>query len=177
MRRALEQIAASTRAQHARAAFVTAMLVCNVASATAVREIALAQLAQRAELIVEVDAGAAQSFRVDGRIFTRTTMQVRAAWKGPQTRDVSIVTRGGIEGGVGQRVDGETVLPSGTHAVLFLVYDEHLEGYRTVALEQGAYVIADTRAEPPPPGMLATRARLQASDVASFARQVKSYVR
>jgi hypothetical protein len=159
------------------AALVLAMLVCSVAGATAAFQVSLAQLSQRAELVVEADAGEAASFRIDGRIYTRTQVTVRESWKGQAPRTLSLVTRGGIVDGIGQRVDGESVLPTGTHAVLFLIYDEGLEGYRTLAQSQGSFVIADTIAAAAPRGLHATAARLTPADLTSFAQQVRAQVR
>ena len=157
------------------AALALAMLTSSVAGATAAFPVALAQLTQRAELIVDADTGATQSFRIDGRIYTRTAVTVRNTWKGETAKTISLVTRGGIVEGIGQRVDGESVLPTGTHAVLFLIYDETLAGFRTLAQSQGAFVIADTAATMPPAGMRATPARLQAPDVVRFEQQVRGY--
>ncbi len=146
------------------------MLLARPAGATRALPVSLESLTRTAQLIVDGDAQRGQSFRIDGRIFTRVEVRVRGVWKGDERpASVSIVLRGGVVDGVGQRVDGEAVLEEGDHAVLFLRYDEDLAGYRPVALEQGAFRVRasdDGRS-----------ARLDAINLPSFERRVRGLVR
>lgn len=138
--------------------------------ATRVLPVSIEQLTRNAELVVDGDIGKGESFRVDGRIFTRVEVKLRGIWKGAVLlRTVSVIVRGGIVDGIGQRVDGEAVLDSGDHTVLFLRYDEQLAGYRPVALEQGAFRVreqSDLRA-----------ARLDMRELPRFEKQIRELVR
>lgn len=125
-----------------RTAFVALALTsfARPASATRVLEVSLADLVARAQIVADVDIvpDTASSFWVEGRIFTRQTARVRALWKGVlSVKAVSIVTRGGVVGRIGQRVDEEVVLEPGAHGVAFLRFVPELDGYRVVALRQG----------------------------------------
>lgn len=153
--------------------FVAVSIYASSAFATRAVDVPLTTLTARAELIVEGDADEAESFWVEGRIFTRTPVHVRSVLKGTgQCRasglacaaTISVVTRGGIVDGIGQRVDGEaTVEP---HTVLFLVYDQRLEGYRVVAMQQGAFAIEDD-----------TRARLTPQTLPAFTQRIRELAR
>ncbi|HSI03699.1 MAG: hypothetical protein ACAI38_00365 [Myxococcota bacterium] len=146
------------------------LLLARPVGATRALPVSLEALARNAELVVEGDAGPGQSFRIDGRIFTRIEVRVRGVWKGDErARSVSIILRGGIVDGIGQRVDGEAVVEEGDHTVLFLRYDDDLAGYRPIALEQGAFRVRDR-------GDLRA-ARLEAVDLPSFESRVRGLVR
>lgn len=151
-------------------AVACALFVARSASATRVLPVSLEQLTRNAELVVDGDVGQGQSFRVDGRIFTRIEVKLRGVWKGDaRVRSVSVVVRGGVVDGIGQRVDGEAVLDSGDHTVLFLRYDARLEGYRPIALEQGAFRVreqSDLRA-----------ARLDMLELPRFEKRVRELTR
>ena len=146
------------------------LLLARPAGATRALPVSVASLTRVAELVVDGDAGPKQSFRIDGRIFTRVEIRVRGVWKGDErVSSVSLVLRGGVIDGIGQRVDGEAVVEEGDRAVFFLRYDEELAGYRPVALEQGAFRVrssGDLRA-----------ARLEAADLPMFESQVRGLVR
>jgi hypothetical protein len=145
------------------------LLLARPAGATRALPVSLESLARAAELVVDVDAGPGQSFRVDGRIFTRVEVRVRGVWKGDErARSVSIILRGGVVDGIGQRVDGEAVVEEGDHTVLFLRYDEELAGFRPVALEQGAFRVRDRGDK--------RAARLEAVDLPSFESRVRGLV-
>lgn len=126
-----------------------AVLVCTPAGATRALQVSLPTLYERAEVVldVSVDADSTSSFWVDGRIYTRRTAAVLAVWKGvANTRTVSIVTLGGVVGGIGQRVDGEAVVVE--RGVVFLKYMPALDGYRVLALSQGFVpVMSDAEAQ------------------------------
>lgn len=114
------------------------LLVATPAGATRVVSLTLPELVERSELVAEVQVvpDTASSFWIGGRIYTRQNAIVRALWKGrATTRTISVVTRGGRVGDIGQRVDGEVVLEA--HGVAFLKYAEALDGYRVVAMQQG----------------------------------------
>lgn len=149
---------------------VCALLLARSALASRILPVSIEQLTRNAELVVDGDVGAGQSFRIDGRIFTRIEVKLRGIWKGALlSRTVSVIVRGGIVDGIGQRVDGEAVLDSGDHAVLFLRYDEQLAGYRPVALEQGAFRVreqSDLRA-----------ARLDMLELPRFEKQIRELAR
>ncbi len=146
------------------------LLLARPAMATHAFPVSLETLARSAELVIDGDAGPGQSFRIDGRIFTRIEVRVRGVWKGDErARSVSVIVRGGVVDGIGQRVDGEAVLANGDHTVLFLRYDEELAGFRPVALEQGAFRVRDR-------GDLRA-ARIEAADLSSFESRVRGIVR
>ena len=146
------------------------LLLARPAVATRALPVSLESLARAADLVIDGDAGPGQSFRIDGRIFTRVEVRVRGVWKGDERpRSVSVIVRGGIVDGVGQRVDGEAVLEDGDHTVLFLRYDEELAGYRPIALEQGVFRVRNR-------GDLKA-ARLEAADLPSFETRVRGIVR
>lgn len=145
------------------------VLFAPAANATWALPVGVSELTRRADLIVDGDVAARQSFRIDGRIFTRVEVTVRDAWKGGSPRSVSVVLRGGVVDGIGQRVDGEAVLEQGDRAVLFLRYDAGLMGYRPVAMEQGAFKVAG--------GDGARPTQLTSTDVPGFERRVRELQR
>ncbi|MBC7793996.1 MAG: hypothetical protein H7Z43_09820 [Clostridia bacterium] len=126
--------------------FVGLVLAASPVMGTRVLGIGLPDLVKRAELVADVEVlkDSSSSFWVDGRIFTRRTALVRATWKGfSSVKTVNIVTRGGVVGRIGQRVDGEAVLDEGARGVAFLIYVPSLDGYRVVALAQGFVPLGD----------------------------------
>jgi hypothetical protein len=151
-------------------AVLVALITARPAGATRALPVSLEQLSRIAEVVVDGEALAARSYWLDGRIFTRLDVKVLGTWKGAlRERTISVVVRGGVVEGIGQRVDGEAVITPGDHTVLFLRYDEELAGYRPIALEQGAYRVRELDDARP--------ARLVRRDLAAFEQQVRELTR
>lgn len=84
---------------------------------------------------------------VGGRIYTFAEVEAATVWRGSAPSRVTVITPGGVVGGLGQRTDGAAVFTAGEEIVAFLVRAE--SGlFRVSGLAQGKFAVDGGMARP-----------------------------
>lgn len=119
------------------------LCISSLAQGSTLRYLNLQQLVDASELVVRGRAVHQESFWQDRRIVTRVRVAVDEVWVGrvPASREVDVLTLGGVVDGIGQRVDGAAVLPAGEDLVVQLSSGAD-HALWPVALSQGVWVLA-----------------------------------
>lgn len=115
------------------------LLLPAPAHATVVRELSLAQLAKRADTVVEGTIVARRSLRQGRFIVTDYTLVSRGYWKGRLLATRVLRLLGGEVDGIGLHVAGMRPLKVGQHVLLFA--RERGERLLPVGLGQGVYLL------------------------------------
>jgi hypothetical protein len=118
------------------------LCLCSTAQATSLRYLNLQQLVDASELVVRGRAVHQESFWHERRILTRVRIAVDEVWVGrvPASREVEVLTLGGVVGEIGQRVDGAAVMPQDRDMVVQLSRGAD-QNFWPVALSQGVWVL------------------------------------
>lgn len=118
------------------------LCLCSTAQATSLRYMNLQQLVDASELVVRGRAVQQDSFWHERRIVTRVRIAVDEVWVGrvPASREVEVLTLGGVVGDIGQRVDGAAVMPQDRDMVVQLSRGAD-QSLWPVALAQGVWVL------------------------------------
>jgi len=104
-------------------------------------------LARGSDAVVRGRVTSVTSRWVGGRIFTFAEVERASVWRGSAPDRVTVVTPGGVVGGIGQRVDGAAVFAEGEDAVVFLTRAE-AGAYRVSGLAQGKFAVDGGVARP-----------------------------
>jgi len=128
-------------------ALVAGLTVGPSAQAASIVARDVAHMTQHADVVVRGEV-VAQSVERDaeGVVWTRTTVSVEHAYKGPVGTRVQVWQRGGaLEDGTVVRIDGDLALAVGERAVLFLAKDpEHGDRLVSFLLGWSAFEISGT---------------------------------
>jgi len=117
----------------------------------------------------------------DGRrILTYAEVETSSVWRGSAPARVTVVTRGGVVGDIGQRVDGLATFSEGEEVVLFLGKAGD-SAFRVRGGSQGKFTVSGDRAGPdlsgvglaPGKALVAGERRAEAMPVAELERRVR----
>lgn len=97
----------------------------------------LARLVQAADVVVTGRVLATESYRVEGRILTRVTVQPVVQIKGDAGPTIAVEVAGGVVDGIGQRVSGAARFTAGEDVALFLARRPERRTFRVVGMAQG----------------------------------------
>jgi hypothetical protein len=113
----------------------------------------------------------------DGRrILTYAEVETGGVWRGSAPARVTVVTRGGAVGNIGQRVDGLAKFTKGEEVVLFLGKAGD-SAYRVRAGWQGKFSVVDGSAGPDAAGVVVRERALAAGERRAEAMSVEELER
>src|SRR5512137_104221 len=97
-----------------------ALLVALPAAAAVAVPASVEDLTRGSDAVVRGRVTGVTSRWIGGRIFTFVEVVRSSVWRGNAPARLTVVTPGGVVGGIGQRVDGAAVFAEGEDAVVFL---------------------------------------------------------
>ncbi|RMG16570.1 MAG: hypothetical protein D6729_10650 [Deltaproteobacteria bacterium] len=102
------------------AALLVGVAVPAICLASTVLALSIEEMARRSDLVLRGRVEGQTTERIDGRLYTLSTVKVEAVWKGAARDGVVVRQLGGRDGELATRVAGDAVLEPGEEVVLFL---------------------------------------------------------
>jgi hypothetical protein len=104
-------------------------------------------LARGSDAVVRGRVASVTSRWVGKRIYTFAEVETASVWRGSVPARVTVVTPGGVVGGIGQRADGAALFAGGEDVVVFLARAE-AGAFRVSGLAQGKFAVSGSVARP-----------------------------
>ncbi len=119
--------------------------VGGAARAAVVELVPMQKLARDSALIVDGVVEAQRVVSLGGRLHTVSQVRPLGAFKGEPASSLEVITPGGVQGGLGQRVGGAPQLAVGEEAILFLERSPKAgEAYSIAGFHQGQFRVDRT---------------------------------
>jgi hypothetical protein len=123
------------------------LLGATPAAASVAFPASVEDLARGSDAVVRGRVARTSARWVGKRIYTFAEIEVAAVWRGQATARVTVLTPGGVVGGLAQRVDGAALFDEGEEVVAFLSRAE-AGTFRVAGLAQGKFAVRDGTATP-----------------------------
>jgi hypothetical protein len=129
-------------------AAVLAVAPC-LARAAQAYTVSVEHLARSSDAVVRGQVEGSRSFRSEDRlrVYTEYLVRARTVLRGRAPALARVVVPGGIEGNLGQRVDGAPTLARGEELVVFLRREDR-DTFSVTALAQGKFSVVGAVARP-----------------------------
>lgn len=123
---------------------LSVLFAASSAGATTVLKLELEGLVANSDRIVVGDVQSVDSYRKDGKIFTKASIEIEETWKGDETdeKTITIHQPGGRIGDTVTRVFGMPDFRKKERIVAFLDERPGLPGYVVTGLRQGKFTVA-----------------------------------
>jgi len=131
------------------ALLLAALLLAGPALGAQAVEISVEGLARASDAVVRGQVRRLSTTRSPDRrrLFTLAEVAVTTSWRGAAAGTVTVLLPGGVDGDLGQRVDGAPTLAEGEEVVLFL-HRAEAGTLRVAGLAQGKFTVAGGLARP-----------------------------